>query len=167
MKKILLIILLASFSLRSQEGIIDGAIGKIWDTAKLITEKAKEYGAADMLQTLALLDQIVCLENEFELNYDIYENQMGCGMKIKYASAVTNLISAKESITDYYTDLTSKKEQVETTKAKLERINTYLESTITFMQDFNQMIDYDIKNKIRQSLDDKEIEMVSTYTISK
>ena len=166
MKKILIVILLIVTS-SLHAGIIDGAIGKIWDTAKLIVEKAEEYGASDILQTLNLLDQIACLEKEFELNYDLYENQMGCAMKIKYAAAASNLISAKSSITDYYTDLTSKKEQVESSKEKIQRINSYLESTIEFMQDFNKMIEIDIKEKLRQVKDEKEVEMVTTYTISK
>jgi len=57
-KGILIVALTLLFALRSNAGLIDGAIKAIWDTAKELVEKAKEYGAADMLKTLELLDQI-------------------------------------------------------------------------------------------------------------
>jgi len=166
-KGILIVALTLLFALRSNAGLIDGAIKAIWDTAKELVEKAKEYGAADMLKTLELLDQIACLQEEFELNFELYEKQMGCALKIKYATAVTNIISARQSITDYYTDLKAGQNEVESSKTKIQRINEYLEKAITFMQDFNKMVEYDVKDKLHRQIKEREIEKVATYTIQK
>jgi len=92
---------------------------------------------------------------------------MGCALKIKYATAVTNIISARQSITDYYTDLKAGQNEVESSKTKIQRINEYLEKAITFMQDFNKMVEYDVKDKLHRQIKEREIEKVATYTIQK
>lgn len=166
-RKLAAFLMLALLTLPLRAGLIDGAIKVIWDTARELVEKAKEYGASDMLKTLELLDQIACLQDEFELNFRLYEKQMGCAMKIKYATAVTNIISARQSISDYYTDLKAGKNEVESSKSKIQRINEYLEKAIVLMQDFNKMVEYDAKEKIQEVIRQKQIEKVSTYTILK